>query len=265
MNRPSQAFESDLTKLDVVADANTMSARAADLVAEAIQQKPDAVICLPTGSTPLGMFDALAERVDRGEIDFSQVELYCLDEYIGVDRHDPNSLTGWLWSAFVARVGIDPQRVHVLPTTAVNPAEAAVSFDRELVQRGGLDLAVLGLGPNGHIGYNEPGSPHDSRTRVVMLTPESVRQAATYWSGNLSVPGVAITLGVGTLLEAKRIVLIVSGKAKSTILRRTLEDQPSTEVPATWLRLAGQRLHVVADREAASDLRAASAGGNFSA
>jgi glucosamine-6-phosphate deaminase len=254
MNRPSRAFESDRVNLDVVADANAMSAKAADFVAETIQRKPDATICLPTGSTPLGMFDALAERVGRGEIDFSHVELYCLDEYVGVDRHDPNSLTGWLWSAFVTRVGIDPRRVHVLPTTAENPAEAAAAFDRELVQRGGLDLAVLGLGPNGHIGYNEPGSACDSRTRVVELTPESVRQAATYWSGNLSVPDVAITLGVGTLLEAKCIVLIVSGEAKSAIFRRTLEDQPSAEVPATWLRLAGQRLHVVADREAVSDL-----------
>ncbi len=145
MNRLSRALESDLVNLDVVVDANAMSAKAADFVAETIQRKPTASICLPTGSTPLGMFDALAEKVGRGEIDFSRVELYCLDEYVGVNRHDPNSLTGWLWSAFVTRVGIDPQRVHTLPTTDGDPAAAAAIFDRELVQRGGLDLAVLGL------------------------------------------------------------------------------------------------------------------------
>lgn len=254
MNRSSDPLASDSLLLDVVADANAMSVRAADLVTETIQQNPDAAICLPTGSTPLGMFDELAERVDRGEIDLSHVELYCLDEYLGVDRDDPNSLTGWLWSAFVTRVGIDPRRVHTLPTTAEDPAGAAASFDRELVQRGGLDLAVLGLGPNGHIGYNEPGSPRESRTRVVSLKPESVRQAASYWSGNVSVPGEAITLGVGTLLEAKRIVLIVSGEAKSAILRRALEESPGAEVPASWLRLAGDRLHIIADREAARAL-----------
>jgi len=142
----------------------------------------------------------------------------------------------------------------MLPTTAEDPAGSAASFDRELVQRGGLDLAVLGLGPNGHIGYNEPGSPLESRTRVVNLTSESVRQAAAYWSGDVSVPGEAVTLGVGTLLEAKRIVLIVSGDAKSAILRRALEESPSAEVPASWLRLAGDRLHVIADREAAKAL-----------
>src|SRR4051812_44616024 len=255
MNRPSSALEPDPVNLDVVADAEAMSARAANLVAETIQQKPDAAICLPTGSTPLGMFEALAAKVAAREVDFSHVELYCLDEYVGVDRHDPNSLTRWLWSAFVTQVGIDQQRVHTLPTMAANPHEAAALFDQELVQRGGLDLAVLGLGPNGHIGYNEPGSTPESRTRVVDLTPQSLRQASAYWSGNLSVPDVAITLGVGTLLEARRIVLIVSGEAKATILRRTLEELPSAEVPASWLRLAGQRLHVVADRAAASELQ----------
>jgi glucosamine-6-phosphate deaminase len=254
MNRTSRAIELSNVKIDVVADAGALSAKAADAVAETIHQKPDAAICVPTGSTPLGMFETLAEMANRGKVDFSRVQLYCLDEYVGVDRHDPNSLTGWLWSAFVTRVGIGPQQVHMLPTTAAVPAEAAAEIDRELVRRGGLDLAVLGLGPNGHVGYNEPGSTHDSRTRVVNLTPESVQQAAAYWSGNVSVPDIAITLGIGTLLEAKRIVLIVSGEAKAAILRRTLEESPSAEVPASWLRLAGNRLEVIADHAAAGDL-----------
>jgi len=254
MNRSADPLASDSLILDVVADANAMSVKAADLVEETIHQKPDATICVPTGSTPLGMFDELAERARRNEINFSHLELYCLDEYVGVDRHDPNSLTGWLWSAFVTRVGIDPQRVHMLPTTAEDPAAAAASLDQELARRGGLDLAVLGLGPNGHIGYNEPGSSWESRTRVVNLTPDSVEQAAAYWPGTLSVPGMAITLGIGTLLEAKRIVLIVSGEAKSAILRRALEETPSAEVPASWLRLGGDKLHVIADRQAARAL-----------
>lgn len=253
MKRIAENFDPDRANLEVVTDSLAMSAKAAAIVAETIRRKPNAAICVPTGSTPLGMFEALAGMAARNEVDFSHVELYCLDEYVGVDRHDPNSLTGWLWSAFVTPVGIDPQRVHVLPTTAENPAHAAAAFDQELVRRGGLDLAVLGLGPNGHIGYNEPGSALDSRTRIVDLTPESVRQAAAYWSGNLSVPNVAITLGVGTLLEARRIVLIVSGDAKSCILKRTLEDPPGAETPASWLRLAGPRLQVIADRAAAGD------------
>jgi glucosamine-6-phosphate deaminase len=241
-------------RLDVVPDAGEMSALAADIVAKTIQAKPDAAICLPTGSTPLGMFDALAGKVARGEVDFSRVELYCLDEYVGVDRQDPNSLTKWLWSAFVTRVGVDPRRVHVLPTMSNDPITAAAAFDRELVDHGGLDLAVLGLGPNGHVGYNEPGSSCDSRTRVVPLTPESIRQAGAYWSNTLPVPDVAMTLGVGTLLEAKRILLIVAGETKSDILRRTLEAPPTAEVPASWLRLAGARLTVIADKSAAAEL-----------
>jgi glucosamine-6-phosphate deaminase len=254
MIRPAQSIETDQVIVTVVPDASAMSMMAADVVAETIRRKPDAAICLPTGSTPLGMFDVLASRAASGELDFSRVELYCLDEYVGVGRCDPNSLTGWLWSAFVTRVGIDPQRVRMLPTTEEHPAEAAAVFDRDLRHRGGLDLAVLGLGPNGHIGYNEPGSPLASRTRVVELTPESIRQAAAYWSDPVQVPNLAITLGVGTLLEADRIVLIVSGPAKAQILRRALEEPASSDVPASWLRHAGQRLQVIVDQDAAKEL-----------
>lgn len=254
MNQPSPDLETTLVNLDVVADAAEMSALAAEIVARTIHAKPDAAICLPTGSTPLGMFGELAAMSARGEVDFSRVELYCLDEYVGVDRRDPNSLTGWLWTALVTRVGIDPERVHVLPTMAEDPIAAAAAFDQELVGSGGLDLAVLGLGPNGHIGYNEPGSSRASRTRVIELTPESINQAAAYWSNTLPVPAVAMTLGVGTLLEAKRILLIVSGETKATILRRTLEAQPDAEVPASWLRFAGARLTVIADQRAAAEL-----------
>jgi glucosamine-6-phosphate deaminase len=254
MSLPAQPIVTDIVIPRVVTDATALSAIAADFVAETVRRKPDAAICVPTGSTPLGMFDVLAARSARGELDFSRVQLYCLDEYVGVDRNDPNSLTRWLWSAFVSRVGVDPQKVRTLPTTDEHPGQAAEAFDQDLVRRGGLDLAVLGLGPNGHIGYNEPGSPRDSRTRVVELTPESIRQASAYWSDTVPVPNLAITLGVGTLLEAKHIVLIVSGQAKAAILRRALEDPPGPDVPASWLRLAGQRLQVIADLDAVRDL-----------
>lgn len=240
--------------LAIFGDAAAASEAAADRVGATIANESDATIALPTGSTPLVMFDILAARAARDEIDFSGVHLFCLDEYVGVTPEDPVSLTRWLSDAFLQRVGLTADQVHPLPSTAGDLVAAAGEFDREIAARGGLDLAVLGLGPNGHIGYNEPGSSADSRTRVINLTPESRNQATAYWEGALQIPDRAMTMGVGTLLEAKQIVLLVIGEAKAKMLWRTLEQPMSAEVPASWLRLAGPRLTIIADEAAASEL-----------
>jgi len=224
------------------------------MVTEAVVTKPDLVLAVPTGTTPLGMFGELVARVGAGELDLSGVHLFCLDEYVGVEPDDPNSLTGWLKRSFVDPAGIPWERVHAVDATSPDPDRAAAAYDAQIVAAGGLDLAVLGLGPNGHIAYNEPGSAADSRTRVVDLTPESIAQASAYWTPGVETPSRAITVGVGTLLESRRLVLIVSGSAKADMLRRALEAPPDASVPASWLRLAGDRLRVVADADAASAL-----------
>ena len=181
--------------------------------------------------------------------------IFCLDEYVGVTVEDPNSLTRWLSEALPepdrhqTRSTPHPSRYRgrSLPKPRPNTIEA-------ISARGGLDLAILGLGPNGHIGYNEPGSSADSRTRVITLTAESRNQASAYWEGSIPIPDQAMTMGVGTLLESKQIVLLVIGEAKADILRRTLEEPMSAEVPASWLRIAGPRLTIIADEAAASEL-----------
>jgi glucosamine-6-phosphate deaminase len=240
--------------LIVLDDAHAASKSAADVVTNTVLNKPEAAIAFPTGTTPLGMFDVLAARAARGEADFSRVTIFCLDEYIGVTVDDSNSLTRWLSEALLTRIGINPDQLHSLPVIAENLVDAASEFDQAISARGGLDLAVLGLGPNGHIGYNEPGSSLDSRTRIVALTPESRNQASADWDGLLAIPDRAMTMGVGTLLESKQIVLLVTGQAKADILRRTLQEPMSAEVPASWLRVAGPRLTIIADEAAASEL-----------
>jgi glucosamine-6-phosphate deaminase len=241
-------------KLFVYRDAPAASEAAADRVAAMIANESDATIALPTGSTSLIMFDILAARAARDEVDFSEVDLFCLDEYVGVTPEDQVSLTRWLREAFLQRVGLPADHVHSLPSTADDLVAAASEFDQAIAARGGLDLAVLGLGPNGHIGYNEPGSRADSRTRVVTLTPESRSQATAYWEGQAQIPDRAMTMGVGTLLEAKQIVLLVTGAAKAEMLRRTLDEPMGADVPASWLRLAGPRLTIIADEAAASEI-----------
>ena len=238
----------------VVRDYGAMSTHAADAVEELVREKPEAVLSLPTGSTPLGLFEEILVRVKSGKINFSRAHLFCLDEYVGVNREDPNSLTGFLDRSFLFGAGFDPERVHVLPSEAGDLDAAALEYEAELRALGGLDLVILGLGPNGHIAYNEPGSTADSRTRVLTLTSESIAQAEAYWEESVATPHHAITMGVATLLEAKAIILIVSGAAKADMLRRTLKDPMTPEVPASFLRMAGDRLTVIVDEDAAANL-----------
>ena len=249
--------ETENWTLIVLGDALAASKSAADVVSKLLLSKRDAAITFPTGSTPLGMFDVLAARAARSEADFSNVSIFCLDEYVGVTTEHPNSLTRWLSEALLSRIGIRPDQLHTLPVTADDLVDAATQYDGTISARGGLDLAILGLGPNGHIGYNEPGSSADSRTRVITLTPESRSQASAYWEGTLSIPDRAMTMGVGTLLQAKQIVLLVTGEAKADMLRQTLADPMSPDVPASWLRIVGPRLTVIADEAAARELQAA--------
>lgn len=244
--------ETDGYRLTVVADEAAMGRRAADIVAATVQRNPAAAISLPTGNTPLPMFAELIDRIGREELDLSTVHLFCLDEYVGVTPDDPNSLTGWLRQALIEPAELDLARVHTLPATDRDPVVAADRFEGDLAALGGLDLAVLGIGPNGHIAYNEPGSAADSRTRVLDLTQESIDQAAAYWQGSVTIPRRAMTVGVGTLLEARRLVLIAAGAGKAAIVRRALREPMSAAVPASWLRLAGERLEVVVDEAAAA-------------
>jgi glucosamine-6-phosphate deaminase len=241
-------------KITIVPDYDAMSTAAADRVAATLARKPDCVLCLPTGNTPLGMFKVLIERIRSGEIDASQAEFFLLDEYVGLDDNDPESLTGWLMKAFMEPAGIAPDHIHELPTKAADLARAAADYEAELQRFGGYELAVLGLGGNGHIAYNEPGSERDSRTRVLTLTEESIEQARGYFEGR-TVPTQAISAGVGTLLEARNIVLIVSGASKAEVLRQALEDEPTSNNPASFLQLAGDKVEVIVDEAAAALLR----------
>jgi len=240
-------------RLVIVPDEMAMSVMAADIVSETLSKHPEAAISLPTGSTPVGMFDEIIARSQAGIVDLSHFQLFCLDEYLGASAGDPNTLTSWLMRTFVVPAGIPLEHVHTLPVADPDPGAAALRFEEEIAACGGLELAVLGIGGNGHIAYNEPGSRSDSRTRVLDLTPESVEQAAGYFDG-ASVPAKAMTVGVGTLLEARKIVLIVSGASKQDILHDALNGPMTADVPASWLRMAGDRVIVIADEAAAGRL-----------
>lgn len=237
--------------LVVVKNADEMSAMAAEIVAEVLTVRPSAPISLPTGSTPVGMFEKLIEGSRSGALDLTRFQLFCLDEYLGVTPDNPNTLTAWLKRTLIEPAGIPMGNVHTLPVNEDDPAAAARRYDQSITDADNLALAVLGIGNNGHIAYNEPGSDADSRTRVLDLAQESIDQAAGYFDG-ASVPTKAMTVGVGTLLESDRIVLIAAGKGKAEIMRRALREPMSSDVPASWLRLAPEQVTVILDEAAAA-------------
>lgn len=241
----------DRFRLQIAVDYAAMSRLAADAVADTIQSNPGAAITLPTGETPRGMYQELVSRIGNGNLDFSRLQLFCLDDYLGKKITDEASLTGWLNDVFLEPGRIPRANTHFIPTIDPDPQSAAAEYDRDIRSAGGLELAVVGIGLNGHVGFNEPGSAPDSRTRVVDLTPVSREQNAAYYQGDQTIPKQAITMGLGTILEARRIVLIVSGPSKADILRQALEGPITIDVPASHLRSAGDRLDVIADADAA--------------
>jgi glucosamine-6-phosphate deaminase len=233
----------------VTSSYDALSVAAADAVAATILRKPDALLLLATGDTPMGAYRVLAERRARGELDTSRLRVAQLDEYAGLADGDRRSLYGWMLRSFVEPLGV-PETRTIRLDAALAPAVACRAYDTAVAEAGGFELAILGLGPNGHLGFNEPPVARDAPTRLVSLTPESIASNARYWGDEQDVPREALTCGMASMLAARQILLVVSGPHKREILSRTLDDPPSADVPASWLQDAPGDVVVLADRDA---------------
>ena len=230
-------------------DHEAMSARGAALFAEALAEEPELVATVATGRTPMDLYARLAAMQARGEAEARGMLAFQLDDYLGVSSDDPRSLWAWMLRGFAEPLGLAPDRVRRLDGTAPDPDAECRRFGAEVAAAGGLGLAVLGLGPNGHLGFNEPPCAPDAPSRVVALAPETVRSNAAYWGGAERVPRRGITLGMAPLLAARRVLLVVSGARKHAILRRAVKGPARASVPASWLR-GHPRCTVLADRAA---------------
>jgi len=235
--------------LIIVDDYEALSRAGADWLAEGIRAKPDAVIVAATGTTPMGMYIELAQRRLRGLIEPSRLRLFQLDAYLGLASDDRRALFNWTRRSFIEPLGIVEANVVRLAGDAPDPWEACRAYDAAVRRVGGFDISILGLGPNGHLGFNEPPSAPDAPTRVVELTPESIVSNARYWGGQEQVPRQALTCGMDLLLAARRTLLLVSGAHKHEILHRAINGPQTPEVPASYLQLASN-VTVLADRAA---------------
>lgn len=237
-------------RIEVLTDEAAVAVRAADLVCEAVRAKPDALLALPTGNTPLGAYAELARRVAAGEANLSRASIYAIDEFAGATRTTP--ATNSVFYREHVRLG---QRVlHCPNPSAQDPDEHIRAFADALRRAGGVDLCVLGIGTNGHIAFNEPGSPQDSRARLVELTDTSREAHAAAFGSLDAVPVRGMTLGVADLLEVRSIIVLATGARKAPIVRQAIEGPQTADVPASWLRSHADVVWVV-DAAAAAQLR----------
>lgn len=235
-------------RLEVVDDAAALGRAAADAVCGFLDARAASTVVPATGETPLGLYAELAARSKAGRFDPARLTVVQLDEYLDLEHDDRRSLYGWMQRSLLTPLGIGDDRVVRLPVDG--EASTCAAFDHDLEDRGGIDLAILGLGDNGHLGFNEPPSSAASPTRVVELTPTTIQANARYWGSTSDVPTRAITLGLRPLLAAATIVVLVSGTRKHEIVHRALEGPVSEDVPASFLREAGANVSVIVDRAA---------------
>lgn len=230
-----------------------MSRVAAQIFADLLAEKPDATLGLATGSTPIGLYDCLAEDVKSGKISFSEAVSFNLDEYCALPAADMNSYRYFMDEHLFSKVDIKPENAHLPNGNAADSSAECAAYEAAIEQQGGIDLQLLGLGNNGHIGFNEPASDFPVNTHIVDLTQSTIDANARFFASEDEVPRQAITMGIGTIMKARGVVLVANGKGKANIVARALFGPVTPEVPASVLQLH-PNVVVVVDEDAASEL-----------
>lgn len=228
-----------------------VAARAARIVANLVRRKPNCVLGLATGSTPLGMYAELARMHREEGLDFSRVVTFNLDEYVGLEPAHPQSYRHFMDEHFFRHINIDLRNTHVPDGRALDFDAHCQQYEKLIHDHGGIDLQVLGIGSDGHIAFNEPGSSLGSRTRLKTLTAETVRDNARFFGSEEAVPRLAITMGVGTILESRQCLLLACGRNKARAIRDTVEGPITAQVTASALQLHRDVICIV-DEEAAA-------------
>ena len=230
-------------------DYYSVSRRAANIISAYVIAKPDAVLGLATGSTPIGTYKQLVEWYEKGDIDFSETKTVNLDEYCGLTAENVNSYHYFMKDNLFSHINIDMENTHVPDGSADDIEKECTRYDKLIDSLGGQDLQLLGLGHNGHIGFNEPSDSFPTGTHKVKLTENTIEANSRLFDNIDEVPRYAITMGVRNILTARHILLVVSGADKADALRKTLYGPVTPQVPASILQLH-PHVTVVADKAA---------------
>ena len=242
--------------IEVFDTADDVARAVAVRVADALAARPSLVLGLPTGRTPIATYAELRRLHGAGRADFSRASTFNLDEFAGVAASHPGSFRTFMNTHLFESVNVAPDRIHFLNGTAPDLDAECARFEAEIADAGGLDLQILGIGGNGHIGFNEPGDELVAATHRVTLADSTRRDNAALFGGNpAQVPREALSMGMGTILKAATILLIATGERKAQCIERTVRGPVTTRLPASFLQLH-PRAEFYLDRAAASRLRA---------
>ena len=247
-------------RLIIQPNYDKMSKWAANYVAAKINaaaptaQKPF-VLGLPTGSSPLGMYQELIQLNKSGKVSFAHVITFNMDEYVNLPKEHPESYYSFMWNNFFHHIDINPANVHILNGNAVNLEEECAQYEAAILQAGGIDLFLGGIGPDGHIAFNEPGSSLSSRTRVKTLTTDTIIANSRFFEGDVNkVPKTALTVGVGTVMDAKEVLILVNGHNKARALAAAVEGSVNHMWTISALQMHPKGI-IVCDEAATDELK----------
>lgn len=233
-------------KIICVDNYSEMSRKVADLISTQIKLKPNCVLGLATGSTPIGIYNELVIRYRKGELDFSKVTTINLDEYRGIPKNHPQSYFRFMQEKLFSKVNINLDRTYIPDGMQEDTERACKEYNKIIDQVGGIDLQLLGLGHNGHIGFNEPGTVFEAETHLVNLKESTIKANQRFFKLDDKVPKQAYTMGIRSIMQAKKIVLVVNGSNKAQILKDTVCGDISPKIPASVLQLHND-VTIVAD------------------
>jgi glucosamine-6-phosphate deaminase len=213
------------------------------------------VLGLPTGSSPLGTYKALIKLYQEGIVSFKNVITFNMDEYMGIPKEHPESYHSFMWNNFFKHIDIREKNVNILNGNVKNPEEECADYERHIKEVGGIDLFLGGIGPDGHIAFNEPGSSLSSRTRVKSLTTDTIIANSRFFGGDVSkVPQMALTVGVGTVMDAKEVLIVVNGHNKARALQQAIEGSVNQMWTITALQMHPKGI-IVCDEAACAEIK----------
>jgi glucosamine-6-phosphate deaminase len=220
-----------------------------------LAERPSLVLGLPTGRTPIRFYRELSARAAQGKVDLSQATTFNLDEFVGIPSTHPGSFRTFMNTHLFGRVNLAAERIHFLNGAALDTVEECDRYERAIARAGGIDVQILGVGTNGHIGFNEPAPALEPWTHRVTLEPDTRRDNAGLFGGDpAAVPAEALSMGIATILHARRILLIATGAGKASIVARLLRGAVTTDVPGSFLQVHSDTEFLL-DEAAAADLR----------
>lgn len=240
-------------KVVILKNAAEVAAYGAQIFVKHINAKPNAVLGLATGSTPVALYKELIAAHQAGQVSFKQVSTFNLDEYLGLSGTHPQSYRHFMNQQLFDHVDIAKANTAVPAGDAANPLDACAAYEAAIVAKGGIDIQLLGIGRNGHIGFNEPSSSLRSRTRVKTLTRATIDDNARFFGPGEFQPHLSLTMGIGTILESRKVLLLATGESKADAIKATVEGPLSASCPASALQLHEQAVLII-DEAAASKL-----------